>query len=401
MNQTIVVSIGAYSMPQIVHGVLNDTGRDLIVKFSDFTLVSGDTAKMYVKKADGGIVNQDGTVSTTNNSVTISLTKALKVAGDNICTLEITRSSSVVSSFYFIVKCHGSAKYETHSGPAGEISITENGTYDISAYASATVNVSGGGGGDVRCCHILVEDYVFSWATYPSFVAFENGMTWAELVESDYNFEICDDELGNPVKMFALQLDGSVYMNLASYNSSYYESTYIAEGDSTISDSTLYNATYGSQCLVAGTKIKTANSAKNVENIKTGDKVATLDPETLELKTAVVEKVRNEHIPHDKMYSDKWFRYSFSDGSEFHITGRHRFFDVTTGKFEWAEDIKIGDKCYKIDGTMPELVSVEVFDERVEYNTFWNKDRANYFVDGFLSGNASTPIPNIKAEEKR
>lgn len=34
--------------------------------------------------------------------------------------------------------------------PTGTLSITSNGTYDVSAYASASVDVSGGGGGSVE-----------------------------------------------------------------------------------------------------------------------------------------------------------------------------------------------------------------------------------------------------------
>ena len=256
----------------------------------------------------------------------------------------------------------------------------------------------GGGGGGVtpdNTFDVYVYDNLETYASWHTYFPFKEGMTWGEFVESPLNPNVDIDN-----KVFSNSY-GAIYYNLY-LTSEWMESSYlgVSESDPILPfDSETYQAAFENQCLVAGTKIKTAKGSKNVENIKRGDTVTSIDPETLELTTATVGQVRSEYVPHERMFSDKWFRYSFDDGSEFHITGKHRFFNMDTRKYEWAENFKIGDRAYKIDGTTPKLVSVEKIDERVEYNTFWNVNREAYFVDGFLSGNARTPIPQFPVEK--
>lgn len=266
-------------------------------------------------------------------------------------------------------------------------------------------------GGMYDVFRLRIDDDLEFGGSFTYYLPYLPDKTWSEFVNSEYNPIIgntgkTDPESGDLIYIYRFKiLADQVYVCIAIDNDSmsaplsgteYEEWKTVYATDKVGFGIMYYNAYFGAECLVAGSKIITEKSAKNVENIKVGDVVKSIDPETLAFKTAEVVKVKNAIIPHDRMFSKVWYKYSFDDGSFFRITGKHRFFDVDTQKYEWAEDIKIGDRVYKMDGTMPKLVSVEKFDEKVEYNTFWNKNHDPYFVDGFLSGNVDTPIPNIK-----
>lgn len=355
--------------------------------------------------ADGEISNDEDAIGmVTETFVEKPLLPALSIviAGDideREIMYELSEFAVAAMSGIRIYKADGSKR----SGgiiPTGTISITENGTYDVTQYASASVNVSA----EIKRITLNISDDLFGDSKTEKYW-FLNGQTWADLIASDQNaivVESPDPDDPETTKRLS-NVGGRVYVAVG--DGTYYEKQGLEDFDQgrsiLVTDALVNNSEYfimfEAACLVAGTKIATEKSAKNVENIKVGDVVKSIDPETLEFTTATVSKVRNSYVPHERMYSNVWYKYTFDDGTFFRITGKHRFFDVDTGAYEWSHDIKVGDRVYKIDGTMPKLVSVEKFDERVEYNVFWNKGCAAYFVDGFLSGNATTPIPDIKA----
>ena len=93
------------------------------------------------------------------------------------------------------------------------------------------------------------------------------------------------------------------------------------------------------QCFVAGTKVKTEDGDKNIEEIKAGDKVWSYNPATGEtgLKT-VKQTFENE--------TKQIVHVTISDGKdieEIDTTVRHPFYVVGYG-FKYASELRIGDK---------------------------------------------------------
>lgn len=150
MIQSINVTLKSYAVPEIVHGVQNDTDRYLEFNFVDFE-PQVSNATLYVRKPSGALASTP--YLGTTEKVTVSLDDALEEVGTNECTLEIETMDGTLSSFKFFVECHVNVRYGEQPAVGG--------TFSILFYQ---------GGDEVE-----------------KKFAYESGMTWQEFYLSAYN----------------------------------------------------------------------------------------------------------------------------------------------------------------------------------------------------------------------
>jgi len=130
-----------------------------------------------------------------------------------------------------------------------------------------------------------------------------------------------------------------------------------------------YYCSAGGSCFVAGTKVTTKDGQENIENIKIGDLVASLNEKTLEIEFKQVTDVTQPS--HDDLV-----KYTFSNGSTITSTFDHPYYvnglnlssykpNLTEERYELNRDIsqiKVGDSVRLIDGTELTIDSIEELD---------------------------------------
>lgn len=140
-------------------------------------------------------------------------------------------------------------------------------------------------------------------------------------------------------------------------------------------------------CLERSTLITMSDrSTKMVCDLRTGDKVLSLDPSTMNLAEDEVVLCDGGVLKkHDVM--DMW---AFEDGTTLKTVHPHQFYNVRTGKMEYISSFKIGDRVRKQDGKTTALVGHEVVNAPVYHNTLLTKRFNTYFANGVLTGNRDT-----------
>ncbi|MBQ5473157.1 MAG: DUF2380 domain-containing protein, partial [Lachnospiraceae bacterium] len=156
------------------------------------------------------------------------------------------------------------------------------------------------------------------------------------------------------------------------------------------------------QCFVAGTKVKTEDGDKNIEEIKAGDIVWSYDPLTGEEGLKEVKqtfKNETETLVHVTVSNE-------NDKETIDTTVRHPFYVVGYG-FRYASELRIGDKVRSVSGDIYEVTSVEIekLDEPVKIYNFEVEDWHTYFVSesGILVHNdgCGTGTPNTTEDTKQ
>lgn len=137
-------------------------------------------------------------------------------------------------------------------------------------------------------------------------------------------------------------------------------------------------------CLASDTLISMADgSLRRVCDIRDGDRVLSVDPETMQIvEDEVVGSDGGAVKIHD--VTDVW---TFDDGTMLRTVHPHEFFNVRTGSLEYIADFRIGDRVRRIDGSTPALVGHDVVYGDVMHNTLTTRSFGNYFAGGVLSGN--------------
>lgn len=128
-----------------------------------------------------------------------------------------------------------------------------------------------------------------------------------------------------------------------------------------------------SYCFVAGTKVKTENGYKNIEDIRIGEKVYSynLDNNELELKE-VINTIVSSTIDTYKMTID---------GKTVEMSPRHQIYIIDKG-WTRAYDVKSGDMMLSIDGEKIEITNIEYkkYDEPIKTYNLTIEGNSNYFV---------------------
>ena len=128
-----------------------------------------------------------------------------------------------------------------------------------------------------------------------------------------------------------------------------------------------------SYCFVAGTKVKTENGYKNIEDIKIGEKVYSynLDNNELELKE-VIDTIESSTIDTYKMtIGDKTVEMS----------PRHQIYIIDKG-WTRAYDVKSGNMMLSINGEKIKITNIEYkkYDEPIKTYNLTVEGNSNYFV---------------------
>ncbi|MBQ8912988.1 MAG: Hint domain-containing protein, partial [Lachnospiraceae bacterium] len=129
----------------------------------------------------------------------------------------------------------------------------------------------------------------------------------------------------------------------------------------------------GVQCFTAGTKIRTSDGEKNIEDIQVGDEVYACDVETGEIG---LKKVKQTFV-HDETE----IVHVTIAGETIDTTAEHPFYVEGYG-FKLAGELQSGDKVVLLDGTTAEVETVEFehLEEPVKVYNFEVEDWHTYYV---------------------
>ena len=135
-------------------------------------------------------------------------------------------------------------------------------------------------------------------------------------------------------------------------------------------DESIFNYDY---CFVAGTKVKTENGFKNIEDIKVGEIIYSynLDNNNLELKK-VLDTIKSSTID--------TYKVTIGD-KEVEMSPKHQIYIIDKGWVR-AYNLKVGDKLLDINGKEVSITKIEYkkYDKPIDTYNLTVEGNGNYFV---------------------
>ena len=138
-------------------------------------------------------------------------------------------------------------------------------------------------------------------------------------------------------------------------------------------------------------KGKKRRKRKMLKDIKVGDKVICVNPDTLKLDTDIVTECDSAFIKRHTCY-DKWY---FENNIVITTVHRHRFYNVENKTFMYMDEWNIGQHGIDIDGNKVKFIKHEHIEEEITHATLFTKKYNNYFANGMLSGNRHSKKINL------